>query len=494
MKRMKIFVCCLAFLIVSGAAIAQPDTCRIDPGDFCSYTQGGWGNTCNGGNPGCIRDANFATVFPAGLVVGGPGFTATFTSAAAIEAYLPNGGPSGSFTQNYVNPGSTSAGNLAAQTVALTLSVGFGNAGVLPDFDWLVVEAGPYAGMTVAQVLTLANAVLGGNLGGLPAGESPGTFNQLVTSLNENFDNCNSNDDILIKPGCEPTQDCPENPCIFVAIEDRFCLQFCGRPICVYWCCPLPGQPVFSVSPGCNTRVDGCNINCSPNTGEVTWEAFPVGLPAECPAPGQVWQAIFTATEVGCVCVTFERQLAAELLGFTAVGGNGQVNLDWSTASENNNDHFELLRDGIVIANVEGAYSSATRSDYHFVDRDLENGREYSYSLVAVSTSGDRDHLGSTNATPSSSNHVVTDFALYQNFPNPFNPSTMIGFDLVETASVRLTVSDPLGRVVATLVDGEMAAGSHSVAFNAGDLPSGVYLYSLQAGSFSDTKKLLLLK
>ena len=86
------------------------------------------------------------------------------------------------------------------------------------------------------------------------------------------------------------------------------------------------------------------------------------------------------------------------------------------------------------------------------------------------------------------------EFQLSQNFPNPFNPSTIITYQLPSNAAVVLKVYDILGREVATLVNECEIIGNHSVTFNAGDLPSGVYSYRLQAGTYSQTKKLLLLK
>lgn len=86
-------------------------------------------------------------------------------------------------------------------------------------------------------------------------------------------------------------------------------------------------------------------------------------------------------------------------------------------------------------------------------------------------------------------------FSLDQNFPNPFNPSTSINFSLAARSAVTLKVYDMLGREVATLVNNEeIAAGSHSVSFDASKLTSGVYIYSLKAGNFSESKKLTLLK
>ncbi|HTY00898.1 MAG TPA: T9SS type A sorting domain-containing protein [Bacteroidota bacterium] len=85
-------------------------------------------------------------------------------------------------------------------------------------------------------------------------------------------------------------------------------------------------------------------------------------------------------------------------------------------------------------------------------------------------------------------------FALSQNYPNPFNPVTTIEFSLAKAGAASLKVYDILGREIATLVDGVQTAGQHSVTFNATNLASGVYFYTLQAGANSLTKKLLLMK
>ncbi len=86
------------------------------------------------------------------------------------------------------------------------------------------------------------------------------------------------------------------------------------------------------------------------------------------------------------------------------------------------------------------------------------------------------------------------DFKLNQNYPNPFNPSTIISYQLAVRSHVLLKIYDILGREVTTLVNKAETAGNHSIEFNAGSLASGIYFYSLTAGSFHQTKKLILLK
>jgi flagellar hook assembly protein FlgD len=85
-------------------------------------------------------------------------------------------------------------------------------------------------------------------------------------------------------------------------------------------------------------------------------------------------------------------------------------------------------------------------------------------------------------------------FALFQNYPNPFNPATAISYQLKASSFVELRVYDALGRVVATLVNEEKPAGSHTVIWNAQNCPSGVYIYRIVAGNQVDSKKMLLTK
>jgi hypothetical protein len=101
------------------------------------------------------------------------------------------------------------------------------------------------------------------------------------------------------------------------------------------------------------------------------------------------------------------------------------------------------------------------------------------------------DTISAVGDLPTSLPHS---YSLAQNYPNPFNPTTDIQFSLPIQSQVRLTVYDILGQEVATLVNGSLTAGEHTVAFNAASLPSGIYFYRLEAGSFSDIRKMMLLK
>ena len=184
--------------------------------------------------------------------------------------------------------------------------------------------------------------------------------------------------------------------------------------------------------------------------------------------------------------------------------------VDYLKDAANNNSLVDPELSGISRTNDGGldprpvlggaAYSTATKAapNDHFMNvgyvgafgRDLwiaewtalaANG-VIGYNLVGVD-----DESEYVATTP-------TEFALTQNFPNPFNPTTTIRFQLPEASNVRLVVYDMLGREIATLVDGYRVAGSHDVAFDASDLSSGVYVYRIEAGEYSQTMKMNLLK
>ncbi len=85
-------------------------------------------------------------------------------------------------------------------------------------------------------------------------------------------------------------------------------------------------------------------------------------------------------------------------------------------------------------------------------------------------------------------------FHLNQNYPNPFNPSTRISFNITQQKNVKLNVYDILGEEIAVIINRNMMSGEHSVVFDAGNLPSGFYLYRLQVGKFTQIKKMMLVK
>jgi hypothetical protein len=165
---------------------------------FRTQTQGGWGAKPAGKNPGAFLAANFANAFPAGVRVGGQPWTILLSSAAKVEAFLPQGGTPAALKKNHVNPTSTEAGVFAGQVLTLQLSVGFSNAAITRyGLGDLKVKAGKLAGKTVSEVLNIANAILGG--GALPASVSISDINGVVDAINNNFDDGKVDRGYLVK-------------------------------------------------------------------------------------------------------------------------------------------------------------------------------------------------------------------------------------------------------------------------------------------------------
>ena len=190
------FPCCVGVHLkaescVDVGAVNTP----INPGDFTGFTQGGWGAVPRGNNPGTVLHNNFAAVYPTGVEigVGGAGFSIKFTSAAAITAFLPQGGTPRALTSDLINPTSSSAGVFGGQVLALRLNVGFSAAGVTQGAGGplgslkLTGTGTSLDGLTVDQVLAVCETALGG--GALPVDYTIANLNALATNLNEAFDN-----------------------------------------------------------------------------------------------------------------------------------------------------------------------------------------------------------------------------------------------------------------------------------------------------------------
>jgi hypothetical protein len=150
--------------------------------------------------------------------------------------------------------------------------------------------------------------------------------------------------------------------------------------------------------------------------------------------------------------------------------------------------------------------------DNHYVFADtIQPGSAYWVKLSASGTlilsssvavpSGQRISIVPSSEEPPSAPEenmslidAPTEFALSQNYPNPFNPTTQIAYVVRDAGYVSLAVYDLLGRQVATLVDGMKVAGRYNAEWNAAALPSGMYIYRLKAGTFTDQKRMLLIR
>ncbi len=191
--------------------------------------------------------------------------------------------------------------------------------------------------------------------------------------------------------------------------------------------------------------------------------------------------------------------LPVELTSFAATQNGSSIVIDWATATETNNMGFDIERsvDGVTFAKigfVKGAGTTTSAQSYKFTDDAAQTGKNY-YRLRQVDMNGEFTYTGAIEVEFM----VAGDFAIYQNYPNPFNPSTTIKFNLPASAKVNITVFDIMGSEVASLLDKEMTQGAHSVEFNASNLASGSYLYTITATTtdgkmYRESRKMQLLK
>ena len=208
-------------------------------------------------------------------------------------------------------------------------------------------------------------------------------------------------------------------------------------------------------------------------------------------------------------------ELPVELISFNAAVDSKGILLKWETGSELNNHGFEIEKrtrsksnnqysEWIKLGFVPGFGTTSDRKTYSYLDEETEEGI-FQYRLKQLDFDGTFEYSEIAEVE----NLPVINFSLSQNYPNPFNPSTIIKYQIpfVETGhapSVRLIVYDVLGNEVVVLVDEEKPAGNYEIEFsalggsasggNAYTLSSGIYFYTLNAGTFVQTKKMILLR
>jgi len=190
--------------------------------------------------------------------------------------------------------------------------------------------------------------------------------------------------------------------------------------------------------------------------------------------------------------------IPVELTSFRADVNDGSVVLNWSTATETNNKGFEVQRNSgngyQVVGFVQGNGTTTEVHNYSFVDKSVASGN-YTYRLRQIDFNGKSNYSQEIGVNVD----IPKVYSLGQNYPNPFNPSTKIDFNLAADSKVTLKVFNILGQEVTTLLNGNMAAGTHNVTFDASRLSSGVYLYKIEAkgvdgNNFTSIKKMILTK
>jgi photosystem II stability/assembly factor-like uncharacterized protein len=200
--------------------------------------------------------------------------------------------------------------------------------------------------------------------------------------------------------------------------------------------------------------------------------------------------------------------IPVELTSFTASVSGNDVNLNWATSTETNNKGFEVQRSAVggqpagggvspksgksgweKIGFVEGKGTTTNDQQYTFTDKEVPAGN-YAYRLKQIDLSGAFSYSEEINVEVKS----VYTYYLSQNYPNPFNPTTSIKFGINKKSNVRIDIFNSIGETVKTILNEEREPGNYTIDFNAVDLPSGVYIYRIESGSFAQTRKTVLLK
>jgi hypothetical protein len=204
---------------------------------------------------------------------------------------------------------------------------------------------------------------------------------------------------------------------------------------------------------------------------------------------------------------TEDAPLPISLTTFTGASTNAGVKLAWETATEQDNLGFEIRRSHEGVTEVIAHYNHAPElrgrgttlepTQYAYTDARTEQGKTYRYVLRSFDLDGTiHEYNDKAIEVQITETMKPTEFALAQNFPNPFNPTTIIQYQLPENSSVKLELYDVTGRKVATLVNAWQNAGyySHSVNASAYNLSSGMYFYRLTTDNYVETKKMMLVK
>ncbi|MCX6120305.1 MAG: FG-GAP-like repeat-containing protein [Ignavibacteriales bacterium] len=178
------------------------------------------------------------------------------------------------------------------------------------------------------------------------------------------------------------------------------------------------------------------------------------------------------------------------------------IAIKWQKNTESDFLRYRIYRSTSPSSTIKVDSTTGGTADTSKTFTGLVNGTRYYLRITAIDSAGNESgYSNEVNGAPDASLsvelaalNVPTVFSLEQNYPNPFNPTTVIGYQLPKSSYVNLKIYNLLGCEIATLVNEQKSAGTYIYQWNAANRPSGLYFYRLQAGSFSETKKLILLK
>jgi uncharacterized protein (TIGR02145 family) len=204
---------------------------------------------------------------------------------------------------------------------------------------------------------------------------------------------------------------------------------------------------------------------------------------------------IMAGYSIRCINDSSVSALPVELISFTASIVNNKVILNWNTATEINCLSYEVERKTFysytwqIIASIQASGNINSPRSYSYIDKNVNSGN-YNYRLRIVDVNGTYKYSSIVDLEMES----PAKFELEQNYPNPWNPTTTIRYQVPVNIMVTIKVFDVLGKEVSTLVNEVKPAGNYEVILNGHNLASGIYYYQMKSGNFIDTKKIILIK
>jgi hypothetical protein len=239
---------------------------------------------------------------------------------------------------------------------------------------------------------------------------------------------------------------------------------------------------LFLIDPADTTILDASLNTASSGFEAIEWQDLPAGT-------FLIGVSIYDPDPIGPDSTAYKLQVAGDFGGTTTL------------TLQSYNVYRSITANARGTGMKVGSVGAGTTS---FSDPVPHTGN-FTYQVTAVYTQGESGPSNEVSTVVTEVGRQVTadvlpaGYALRQNYPNPFNPGTTIQYDLPRASHVRIEVYSMLGQRIRTLVDGQMPAGPHTVEWNSltdagAPAPSGVYIYRMVAGEFSQTRKLLFLR
>jgi Secretion system C-terminal sorting domain len=149
--------------------------------------------------------------------------------------------------------------------------------------------------------------------------------------------------------------------------------------------------------------------------------------------------------------------------------------LRWQSESESENSHYQLYRNGLHLASIEGQGTTSLPNTYSFMDENVSPGIKYEYILSNIDYSGSESFLDTLECTKRSPPIELKPFTLGLPYPNPFNPVCDVNLSVFKASEIKMELRDLSGRKIMNIFDAYMPEGEHSININLDKYPSGKY-------------------